>query len=131
MSDRSDGWQVEVVRRLDALVRLEKGWDGYSASPVAIENAIFALRMIEAMTSATTPAPSIVPGTSGDLQVEWHTLNGDIELHVLGPNRVSAWHTFAGFEDDNEILLANDFTEVAEWVRLVTETTIAAPAAAA
>lgn len=124
-------WPPEVIARLEELVRLEQGWDGYDGRPVSLENAVFALRMLEAICRASTPSPQIVPGPGGDLQLEWHTLRGDVELLVRGPNSVRAWYCMANADDDGvEVELTNDFTTVAEWVKAVTEPAIAARAAA-
>ena len=48
--------------------------------------------------------------------------NGDIELHIRAPNDVQAWHadTNSGREGE-EILLTNDFTTVARWIKNLTE----------
>ena len=114
------------------LVRLPRGWDGYSAAPVTFANAQFALRLLEAVSPANVAAPQIVPGSSGDLQIEWHTLNGDVELHVQAPNQVHAWRLLArATSDAEELQLSNDFTALVAWVKDVTETPRVTNAAAA
>ena len=75
------GWREAVMNRLEELVRLEFGWDGYRGVPVTLENATFALRMLEAVCGPNAEAPQIVPGASGDLQIEWHSLKGDNRAH--------------------------------------------------
>ena len=35
-------WRAPVIKRLEQLVKLEPGWDGYGGQPVALENAAFA-----------------------------------------------------------------------------------------
>jgi hypothetical protein len=125
-------WHYAVMERLEQLVRLDCGWDGYSGKPVSLENATFALRMLEAVCGPDAIQPQLVPGSSGDLQIEWHTLTGDIELHVLAPNRVNAWrHLVEGHDDGESLDLTVDFGAVAIWVREITESDLAAAAAAA
>lgn len=125
-------WRDEVVERLQELLRLDYGWDGYYGIPVSLENAIFSLRMLEAACDTDTPAPQIVPGIEGDLQIEWHTLSGDLELHVKAPNDVHAWRLMSGVNaQEEELDLRTDFLAVAKWVEEVTESSIAADAAAA
>jgi hypothetical protein len=132
LSESNGKWRESVVRQLNELVALNDGWDGYRGVPVSFENAHFAMQVIDAICDAETPAPQIVPGTDGDLQIEWHTLNGDIELHVIGPNNVRAWYSNAhDVTEGEERHLTNDFLCVADWVRKVTEQQIAAEAAAA
>lgn len=130
ISEVGGQWQGAVKQRLEDLVRLEEGWDGYSAFPVSFNNAMFAFRMLESICRSDTPAPQIVPGPSGDLQIEWHTLRGDIELWVRGPNNVHAWRQMSGSQEDEEIDLTTDFSAVSVWVKEATETTIAVPATA-
>jgi hypothetical protein len=117
-SELSGPWRKLVEARLQELVRLEQGWDGYRGSPVSFVNAVFALRMLESACGRATPSPQIVPGVGGDLQIEWHTLRGDIELHVLAPNVVHAWRSATGGPGyEKELELTNDFSVVATWVR--------------
>lgn len=121
---------LPVTKRLEDLIRLERGWDGYAGSPVSFVNATFALSMLKSICDSQTPAPQIVPGSSGDLQVEWHTLRGDVELHVRAPNDVHAWRVKSdGLEE--ELLLANDFSAIVAWLKELVEPSIAIKAAAA
>lgn len=132
ITDSNLTWSEEVKRRLEYLIRLEQGWDGYKGSPVSFDNACFALRMLESICGTETPAPQIVPGMEGDLQIEWHTLKGDIELHVRAPNDVDAWILEIDNNGDGvERSLTTDFTEIALWVEKITEPSFATQAAAA
>ncbi len=125
-------WRDAVVSRLNELVSLKRGWDGYMAEPVTFENANFALRMLEASCGVEAPVPQIVPGVAGDLQVEWHIGHTDVELDILGPNDVHAWicgeHTGP---DGQEVKLTNDFTIVAKWIRELLDSSNASSIAAA
>lgn len=118
-------WRENVVKCLEELVKLESGWDGYNATPVSFENAYFALRMLETICPSDTPNPQIVPGTSGDLQIEWHTESTDIELHVRGPYDVHVWRaTKETGEDGEEFQLTNDFASVSHWIAEISESVI-------
>jgi hypothetical protein len=117
-------WRAGVIDRLQELVTLPMGWDGYGGAPVSFWNATFALRMLETVCAPSSPVPQIVPGASGDLQIEWHTPAGDIELHVRGPNDVIACHG-AG----PELALTNNFIEVAAWVEALGRSRAAVAAA--
>ena len=125
-------WKPTVEARLQELVRLARGWDGYQGQPVSFGNAVFAFRMLESTCSEDTPVPEIVPGSSGDLQLEWHLSGGEIELHVRAPNDVHAWRFLAGDSQlQEELTLSTDFSLVARWLRDLTETSLASRAAAA
>jgi hypothetical protein len=78
------------------------------------------------------PAPQIVPGSNGDLQIEWHTETIDIELHICAPYEVQAWRLTSSTGDDGEeINLTNDFTVVAGWLAELAEASVATRSSAA
>lgn len=117
VSEPTHRWRAAVVDGLQELVRLPPGWDGYSGQAVSFLNATFALQLLETVCSSDTVVPQIVPGASGDLQIEWHTSRGDIELHIRAPNDVIAWHSNAlTGADGEEIALTNNFIAVADWL---------------
>ena len=105
-------WRSAVVSRLTELLRLDHDWDGYEGQPVSLENAMVALQLLDCICCADSVAPQIVPGARGDLQIEWHSWIGDIELHVVAPNELHAWRFVRGGNPDGEDLedLSNDFT---------------------
>jgi hypothetical protein len=117
VSNADCAWRDELSGRLEELIRLPVGWDGYRARPVSFANAIFALSVLEQLYSPLLDPPVIVPGYNGDLQAEWHVGGVDIELHVQGPNEVQAWRqTPALGPDGEEIPLTNDFAVVGGWI---------------
>ncbi|WIY54119.1 hypothetical protein O9Z70_06255 [Devosia sp. YIM 151766] len=120
-----------MSNRIDELMRLSKGWDGYQGTPVRFETGFFTLNMLRSICPGDMDAPQIVPGPSGDLQVEWHYLHTSIELHVRGPNRVDAWRRSPSTgPDGEELALTNDFTQVVEWISQLHQVPLAAHAAA-
>jgi hypothetical protein len=124
-------WRDAVLSRLNELVRLPLGWDGYRGEPVSFLYASYALRLLEAVCGDRAPEPQIVPGASGDLQIEWHTPRGDIELHVRAPNDVLAWHCDADTgPDGEEVALTNNFLIVIGWIERIAEHSSARSAAA-
>lgn len=122
ISDVEEQWQGVVKDRLEQLIRLDEGWDGYTGFPLSFDNAMFAFRMLESICRPDTPAPQIVPGSSGDLQIEWHTQQGNVELWVRGPNNVHAWRDAGEVEAGEEMDLTTDFSVVSRWVEEVTHT---------
>ncbi len=132
ISDNVYAWSDDVKKQLEELIQLPYGWDGYQGVHVSFENAHFTLRMLEAICGPKTIAPQIVPGIAGDLQIEWHTIKGDIELHVKAPNDVHAWYALADEDPDGEELeLTNDFSPIEGWAREITEPPIGAETTAA
>lgn len=107
----------DEVDRLQELMRLPYGWDGYRGRPTDAKTAIFALDVINAIAQHGALKPYIVPGSSGDLQIEYAKGDWIIELHVRGVNEVSAWHYGPDTDDDGEeVELRNDFRVVGTWL---------------
>jgi len=127
---RPEIWRERAAERLHSLTQLPIGWDGYRAKPVSKENAIFAMFVLESFMDSNQPIPDIVPGINGDLQIEWHTLKGDLEVQVLKPNSVEVWLAEAGDAKGTETQLTNDFRELSRWLSQIKEPDIAAFAAA-
>ncbi|WP_162742280.1 hypothetical protein [Nitratireductor sp. OM-1] len=127
----ADDWHRKVSERIQELIRLPVGWDGYAGTPVKFETGMFTCTMLQALWRWDTPVPQIVPGPSGDLQVEWHMADNTVELHVISPNRVSAWRSMSGEDPDGqEIILSNDFAPIEEWIERLTGPNFAVEATA-
>ena len=61
---------------------LPEGWDSYGAACVDHNAIRYVLRLLLRISSANTPAPSLVPLPDGGVQIEWHTTVGDLEIEV-------------------------------------------------
>lgn len=105
-------WLVQVKARLEHLKNLEPGWDGYRGQPVSKENADLAVEILkQIMPSPAAPAPQIVPGVNGDLQLEWHTHAVEIEIDILGPDNIQVWlRNEKTYPDGVEFAQNEDFT---------------------
>lgn len=128
---RPHNWSEPVAERLAELMQLPVGWDGQRGRPVSRENASFALGILSAVMDQSMPMPSLVPTSSGSIQIEWHTLKGDVELRIHRPNSVNAW--FSSVEDDEEpeVVLSSNFKIVSAWLNEIKESNVAAEPAAA
>lgn len=125
-------WRDGVVGQLQALIRLDHGWDGYNGKPTNFEVAYFALQMMDSCCSDDVPEPAIFPGPNGDLQLDWHSPDVKIELHVRAPNDVVAWHANAQTgPDGEELVLTTDFIEVEKWLNALVRANRAVAATAA
>lgn len=128
MQTSAHEWQETIFSRLEEVVRLPINWDGYGGTPVGFGTAHFTMSMLHSACPVGSPAPQIVPGSDGGLQVEWHSLEYDIELHVHAPFKVSA----VRYHGDNieEFALTNEFSAIAVWLKDL-EIAVAARSAAA
>jgi hypothetical protein len=94
-----DSARGESVLQLDGLSRLEPGWDGYGAEPVAqgcVDNA----RMILGALPSNVPGPDITPNSNGTLSFDWENGQQGLSLEI-GISRYSAfWESARRFESD-------------------------------
>ncbi len=116
-------WMAEVNSRLEKLKKLEAGWDGYRGKPVSSENADAAIQILKTiLLLPDSPAPQIVPGVNGDLQMEWHTHAVEIEIDVLGPNNIQVWiRNEKTYPDGIEFTQDEDFTILKQQLREIME----------
>ena len=109
-------WWDTAIAQIKNLTDLKIGWDGYKAGPIKFENAYFTLEILKSLGSQII-CPDIVPGTSGDLQLEWHYGQYSIELHVMAPYKVKAWRCGPTITNGTQSLcLTNDYTVVMGWI---------------
>lgn len=130
LNEPSYNWWPLVRRRLNFLCSLERGWDGYNAPPVSFEVASFALDVLKAVSKASTPMPTLVPGTAGNLQIEWNEVPASLELHILAPYDIIA--QLHVYDDDRveEREFQAVLTEISAWVDLLLEPAVDPRAAA-
>ena len=109
-------WARSAKNRLDSLVSLKLGWDGYQGIPVSFNLAYFALQVIDRLYQEGVPKPDIIPGSDGTLQIEWHVNGYDVEVDILGVNNIVASRFSRAHGVDDEVELKNDLSCVWQWV---------------
>ena len=112
---RSD-WMRDLRDRFDELTSLPKGWDGYNGRPVSFTCAHFAANLLERLANPEVPAPYLVPGSDGTVQLEWHRNNFDVEIEVLAPYQVIATRYSYDSDAAEELHLDSDFTKLQVWI---------------
>lgn len=73
-------WIAEVATRFAELLALPHNWDGHGGESTAPETVEAAGRFLTTVMASSTSAPTIVPTSSGGLQLEWHRGGFDVEL---------------------------------------------------
>ncbi|WCL54406.1 hypothetical protein [Gimibacter soli] len=110
-------WMSVLRPRFDELTALPRGWDGYQGVPVSWSCAEFAANILDRLNEEYVPPPSLVPGSDGTVQIEWHRNGYDVEIHVLAPNKVNAYRYDRNSGHEEEFNLTNDFSSVQNWVK--------------
>lgn len=82
-------WVPPVVRQLDMFLDLPHNWDSYGAPPPDPRLGFSALRLLVRVMHDNTPAPAIVPLSTGGLQLEWHQQGIDLEIEINEQHRFS------------------------------------------
>lgn len=116
VTTHSSPWMRDLNSRFNDVVSLPRGWDGYTGVPVSFTTAQFAAQMIERLWVPEVPTPSIIPGTDGSVQVEWHAGGYDVELDVLGPLEVEAYRLNLATGEVDELEIESDFSQIAQWI---------------
>ncbi|MBY3157189.1 hypothetical protein HFO56_33230 [Rhizobium laguerreae] len=88
-AERDYPQRAGVARRLDELCLLAPGWDGYQGRAVTAKTAARVHALLAACLSPAGRYPSIVPGSSGDVQVEWHRGGVDLEIGITEEEHVT------------------------------------------
>lgn len=121
INDASISWIDDIIADLDELLQLNEGWDGYQARAIPFATAVFTLEILKAVCRGDTDRPDIMPGSGGDLLVEWERGRKILEAHVRGPNDFIIYRRDdeSGLED--EIPLRNDVSDLASWLDWLSE----------
>ena len=106
------GWFQPTLDSLAKLLLLREDWDTYGAPPIDRAIVPAALQLAVDAFCDNTPAPAVVPTSSGGVQYEWHTRGIDFEIEFCSPSRMRLYYEKTGapaFERE----VTHDFTELA------------------
>jgi hypothetical protein len=109
-------WANALSGKFNELTALQRGWDGYTGQPVSFTCARFAADLLERLYDGALPPPSLVPGSDGTLQFEWHINQFDVEVDVLGAYEVIATRHDCLTGETEELELSSDYTALAGWI---------------
>ena len=84
-------WLYSVLDRLQGLATLPQNWDSYGGSRLTFEATLAALDFMARFLSEHAKEPTIVPASSGGVQLEWHRHVGDLEVTFSPEGALSAF----------------------------------------
>lgn len=93
--------------RLNELLRLQEGWDGLGAPPVAQVAAMTAIQWLNNLSDDETVSPQIFPLVNGGVQMEW-LVNGDsLEVEVSPTGEIGV----LGMDAAGNVLVEGDYPD--------------------
>ena len=115
-------WLYSMLDKLQTFGSMPANWDSYGGVPTTIEATWAALNFLSQYLSSDAPEPTIVPATTGVVQLEWHRHAGDLEIAFSPEEAISAyfvdsrsgdeWEMQAGSNDSRRLALAVDVVTV-------------------
>jgi len=73
-------WFDPLMQGFVDLLTLPPDWNSYGAGAIDQETVVEAMNLINGLLGPTSPAPRVVPLSSGGLQLEWHRKGIDLEV---------------------------------------------------
>jgi hypothetical protein len=73
-------WFDAVMQGFVDLLTLPPNWNSYGAGAIDLDVVRTAMTFINEVLGPQSPAPSVVPLSSGGLQLEWHRKGMDLEM---------------------------------------------------
>lgn len=110
---------LESVKAVVDLLDLPAGWNSFSAKPIAHRNAEAAIRVLAHLLDPETPPPAVVPRVKGNIQLEWHTKQIDIEVYIDSPEQVRFFAEDVSTGETAEGPLSGSEEQLKKWLRRV------------
>jgi hypothetical protein len=104
--DDVSGWVDRLAsaeQRLDYLMALPENWDGFGGVAVSEETRTRVFKLLDAVTSPRDVLPSLVPGTDGSVNLEWHRPDLFFEICVEPSGHVTAYFHDVKAGDEREM----------------------------
>ena len=113
-------WIEPTVARMEALAQLTADWDSYGSSPVRTSRIQQAYSLLQSIMDDRTPAPDLVPTANGSIQIEWHTLGIELEIHLLSDADLDVYfEDLQGVEEPLDDVLSYDLTRLKTLMHLL------------
>lgn len=83
LPNNSSKWSVELLPRLEELINLYIGWDGYSAYPLSEESAYFCIEILDILYNENIETPQLILNDKQSIDIEWHNYGYDLEINLF------------------------------------------------
>jgi hypothetical protein len=111
-----DWWSERVCSRFEEIDKLQLGWDGYGAAPIAKSIMNFALLLLgNVRNEARVMAfPSINPMSNGSIMIEWRTGTHEVTVEVNNTNDVDVLIDVLSTGAGEEFHVTSDFSRISD-----------------
>jgi hypothetical protein len=107
-------WVQPTLDRFLELAELQGDWDQRGSAQVRLDVLSFALRsVLPKILPPIAPPPAVIPLGHGGIQLVWNAKSAEIEVEVIAPNSVIAYHFDKATGQEIEEQLTIDFSSVA------------------
>lgn len=105
------------VKALLELLNLPRGWNSYSAKRIELRNVLTTIELLGGILDSDTPQPTVVPRVKGNIQLEWHAEQVDIEVYIDSPSSVRFFAEDAMDGEVAEAPLVGHEEELKNWLK--------------
>jgi len=110
-------WFAPSVTALVDLLSLPPGWNSHSAKKIEPRNVMAAIVLLGIIMDSDVPPPIVVPRVKGNIQLEWHTEQVDIEVYIDTPSTVRFFAEDVAKEQAAEGSLSGREHELKNWLK--------------
>jgi hypothetical protein len=110
---------IKSLQGIASLLALPPGWNSYSARAIAPQNAVRAIGLVWDLLQPGVDAPVAVPRVRGGIQLEWHTVSGDIEIYIDSPDQITFFAEHAESGESTEAPFAGHEEVLKAWVQRI------------
>lgn len=103
----------QAIATYGHLLNLQADWDGAGAKRIPATTFQFGLQLLQqAVADGMHAKVQIVPLSYGGIQLEWHSMNADLEVEIERPNRFQVYFHDAKTGQEEEFIGKNDFSRI-------------------
>jgi hypothetical protein len=105
-------WLQPTLDQFAQIAELGNDWDRRGSAEVRHDVLSFALRNVLTTLPPTAPAPAVIPLGHGGIQLVWNTDCAEIEVEVIAPNDIIAYHFDKASGEEFEEPLTNNLSSL-------------------